>query len=143
VYCSSFRPLWSGFAGPTAAHAIFEMTGGVRVAVNANWSADGFQTSWTGSWRAVGEHGTAVWDGESAPRVESGPGTTITAAPVAQTVQRPDRFFGLEPALAEFVAALRTGTLPQGECHDNILSLAMCHAAAESGRTKAPVPITA
>jgi predicted dehydrogenase len=124
VYCESFRPPWSDFAGATAAHAIFEMTGGVRVVLNANWSAEGFETSWTGSWRAIGERGTAIWDGEGA-------------------VPPPDRFLGLETALADFVAALRTGTAPQGECHDNILSLAMCHAAAESARTGAPVSISA
>ena len=143
VYCESFRPPWSEFEGATAAHAIFEMTGGVRVVLNANWSADGFETSWTGSWRAVGENGTATWDGETAPRVESRPGVDIAPVPVEATDPPPDRFFGLEMALAEFVAALRTGTAPQGECHDNILSLAMCHAAAESARTGERVPITA
>jgi predicted dehydrogenase len=122
VYCESFRPSWSAFAGATAAHAIFEMTGGVRFAVNANWSAEGFETSWTGSWRAVGEHGTAIWDGET-------------------TDPFPDRFLGLETALAEFVAGLRNGTTPQRECHDNVLSLAMCHAAAESARVGARVPV--
>ena len=124
VYCESFRPPWSDFAGATAANAIFDMTGGVRVIVNANWSAEGFETSWTGSWRAVGEHGTAIWDGET-------------------TDPPPDRFLGLETALAEFVAGLRNGTPPQGECHDNLLSLAMCHAAAESARVGARVPVTA
>jgi hypothetical protein len=43
--------------------------------------------------------------------------------------------------LEEFVAALRTGATPQGECHDNLLSLAMCHAAVESSRAGMRVPI--
>jgi predicted dehydrogenase len=38
-------------------------------------------------------------------------------------------------SLREFLNALRTGQTPQGECHDNIKSLAMVFAAIESART--------
>ena len=55
----------------------------------------------------------------------------------------PDRFLGLEGALADFVAALRTGSVPLGECHDNLRSLAMCHAAVESAALGAPVTVPA
>ena len=54
-----------------------------------------------------------------------------------------DRFFGLEASLADFVAALRTGRPPAGECHDNVQSLAMCHAAVESAATGERVPVAA
>ena len=53
----------------------------------------------------------------------------------------PERFHGLEGALADFVAAVRTGSVPAGECHDNLRSLAMCHAAVESARLGAPVAV--
>jgi hypothetical protein len=117
------------------------MTGGLRLVLNGNWSADGFVTSWTGSWRTIGEYGTAIWDGETAPRVEAGPGRSVASTPVEPKVMAQDRFTGLADALQEFVVALRTGKPPQGECHDNLLSLAMCHAAVESARTRTPVPI--
>ena len=48
---------------------------------------------------------------------------------------------GLEGALADFVAAVRTGSVPPGECHDNIRSLAMCHAAVESAERGVPVDV--
>jgi predicted dehydrogenase len=121
VYCESYKPPWSWFAGATAAHAIFEMIGGLRLVLNSNWCADGFQTSWTGSWRTVGERGTAIWDGETAPRVDRGAGVKIAPRRAKPKVLTHDRFFGLEEALMEFVAALRTGKAPQGECHDNLL----------------------
>jgi predicted dehydrogenase len=123
VYCESYNPAWSWYAGPAAAVAVFEMTGGLRFSFTGNWAAPGNETSWTGAWRVVGEHGTATWDGE-----ESAPGP-------------PGRFLGLEGALAEFVDSLRTGRLPSGECHDNLRSLAMCHAAVESAALGAPVPV--
>ena len=39
--------------------------------------------------------------------------------------------------------ALRTGRVPAGECHDNLRSLAMCHAAVESARTGRRVAVEA
>lgn len=143
VYCESWNPPHSWFGGPAAASAVFQMSGGVRFSFDGDWSAQGFQTSWTGSWRAIGEHGSAVWDGKGAPRVEAAAGTGITAVtPVAER-RDPSRFQGLEASLADFVAALRTGRVPAGECHDNLASLAMCHAAVESAATGVPVPVDA
>jgi len=143
VYCESWNPARSWFAGPAAASAVFRMSDGVRFAFDGDWSAEGFQTSWTGAWRAVGEHGSAIWDGQGTARVEASPGTGITAVvPVAER-RDPSRFQGLEASLADFVAALRTGRTPAGECHDNLASLAMCHAAVESAATGVPVPVDA
>jgi hypothetical protein len=41
---------------------------------------------------------------------------------------------GIAASLADFIWALDTGGIPMGECHDNIKSLAMVHAAIESSR---------
>ncbi len=138
VYCDAYNPPWSWYSGPAAAHAVFRMSDELRFAFTGNWAADGFRTSWTGLWRAVGERGSATWDGESAPRVEAD-GVKVV---VPRTVRRdPERFVGLEGALADFVAAVRTGSVPAGECHDNIRSLAMCHAAVESAERGVPVDV--
>ncbi|GAA4202852.1 Gfo/Idh/MocA family protein [Actinocatenispora rupis] len=141
VYCESYNPRFSWFPGAAAANAVFEMTGGLRFVLNGSWCADGFQTSWTGSWRTVGAHGTAAWDGETAPRAEPAPGARITATAPDPGGTPEGRFHGLAAALREFVAALRTGATPQGECHDNLRSLAMCHAAVESAATGTRVPV--
>jgi predicted dehydrogenase len=122
VYCDSYSPPWSWYAGPAAAAAVFRMTGDLRFSFVGNWAAPRDETSWTGWWRAIGEGGIAIWDGEEAHR-------------------DPERFHGLEGALADFVAAVRTGATPQGECHDNLKSLAMCHAAVESAALGAPVSV--
>jgi predicted dehydrogenase len=139
VYCDSYNPLWSWYDGPAAAHAVFRMSDDLRFAFTGNWAADGFRTSWTGAWRAVGERGSATWDGESAPQVEADGVTAV--APRGRTSTDPERFLGLEAALADFVAAVRTGSVPAGECHDNVRSLAMCHAAVESARLGVPVDV--
>ena len=123
VYCESYDPPWSWFAGPAAATAIFEMSDGLRFTFVGNWAAPTDETSWTGAWHVVGEHGIATWDGEEANEPD------------------PERFQGLEGSLANFVAALRTGRVPQGDCRDNLRSLAMCHAAVESAARGARVAV--
>jgi hypothetical protein len=44
-------------------------------------------------------------------------------------------------ALHEMLAFLRTGKVPQTECHDNIKSLAMVFAAMESSRKGKRIPV--
>jgi predicted dehydrogenase len=123
VYCDSYSPPWSWYEGPAAAAALFRMSGDLRFSFVGNWAAPRDETSWTGAWRAIGEGGIATWDGEDTEDRD------------------PERFLGLEGSLADFVAALRTGAVPQGECHDNLKSLAMCHAAVESAALGAPVSV--
>jgi predicted dehydrogenase len=124
VYCESYNPPWSWFDGPAAAAAVFRMSDGLRFNFVGNWAAPTDETSWTGAWRAVGENGIATWDGED-------------------TADRdPERFLGLEGALADFVNGLTNGGVPHGESHDNVRSLAMCHAAVESAARGEPVPVS-
>jgi predicted dehydrogenase len=147
VYCDEFNPSWSWYKGGGAsATAIFEMANGVRYTYRGSWCSEGRHTSWESDWRAVGEKGTAVWDG--------------TGAPVAEIVTERDGFFAktasetaaLEPdvqsgiagSLRDFVKALETpGYTPMGECHDNIKSLAMVFAAIESAATGQKVKVEA
>ena len=143
VYCESSNPPWSWYAGDAAADAIFTMTGGLRFTFTGNWAGDGFRTSWTGTWRATGERGSAIWEDEGAPLVSPARGERVEAVAPAELDRGPERFPGLEFSLAEFVDALRTGRVPAGECHDNLRSLAMCHAAVESARTGRRVAVEA
>ena len=135
VYAEEFNPAWSWYKGDVSAVAIFEMENGLRFTYRGSWCAEGLHTSWDGDWRAVGPHGTAVWsDG---------------GVPVLQTVAKAGGFFsemeessvevepikgGIEGSLDEFLQALKTGAVPNGECHDNIVSLAMVFAAIKSSR---------
>jgi predicted dehydrogenase len=123
VYCDSYSPPWSWYEGPAAAAAVFKMSADLRFSFVGNWAAPRDETSWTGWWRAIGEGGIATWDGEDTEDRD------------------PRRFLGLRRALADFVAAVRTGGVPQGEAHDNVKSLAMCHAAVESAALGAPVSV--
>ncbi|MFD5315623.1 Gfo/Idh/MocA family protein [Streptomyces sp. NPDC127098] len=126
VYCQEYNPSWSWYAGDAAATAVFEMTGGVRYVYTGSWCSPGLETSWNGGWRLSGAHGTATWDGEGPPL------SSLDPAPEPADDGAPG---GIAGALAAFVHALRTGTTPRGEIHENLLSLAMVDAAVLSART--------
>jgi predicted dehydrogenase len=145
VFCEEVDPPWSWYAGAAAAAAVVELTGGARYAYTGSWCSPGAETSWNGRWRLSTARGTAVWDGDGPPSwiladqqeervpAEGGPaggppGADATGALPAE---------GVAGALADFVAALRTGRTPMGEVHDNLMSLVMVEAAvasAECGR---------
>ncbi len=134
VYCMEFNPSWSWYKGNASATAIFEMSNGAVFTYRGSRSADGCHTSWDSRWRAVGPHGTAGWDGLGIPSVEV---VTEHTAPLArfrriEGAPDPTATVGIARTLLEFLRALRTGETPPCECHDNIHSLAMVHAAIES-----------
>lgn len=136
VLCEEFNPAWSWYAGNAAATATFEFEGGARFAFTGSWCSPGLETSWNGSWRISGERGTVLWDGDHEPTAavaaqgEGGVGRSIAASAV-------DPGDAIAGSLREFVAAVRadparTGAMPMGEVHTNVMSLAMVEAAIES-----------
>lgn len=126
VYCDAYNPPWSWYLGAANAAAVFEMEGGARYVYTGSWCAPGDETSWNGRWHASGQYGSATWDGETDPVAR----TTRPAGP-----HEPSDLHGIAGALRVFCAALRTGTTPMGEVHENVLSLAMVEAARESADT--------
>jgi predicted dehydrogenase len=137
VYCEEFNPSWSWYAGDAAATAVFEFAGGARYVYTGSWCSDGQETSWNGDWRVSAAGGTATWDGAGAPLVQR-VGKGDSPAPVELGPEVPEEIAG---SLAEFVSALRTGAVPSGEVHSNVLSLAMVEAAVRSAETGQRVPI--
>jgi len=134
VYCESYNPEWSWFDGNAAANAVFAFANGTRFVFNGSWCAPGLETSWNGHWRASTGGGTAYWDGDDAPTVELASGEAV----VAELTDEPEEIAG---SLAEFVTAVRSGTVPQSEVHSNVISVAMVEAAVQSAATGAPVRI--
>ena len=134
VYCEEFNPSWSWYEGNASASASFELSDGARYLYNGSWCSDGFETSWNGSWRVNGSKGTVLWDGDGSPTVEyaSGEASLGVTASAGLPSDTPEEIAG---SLAEFIHALRTGEVPSGEVHENVLSLAMVEAAVRSAET--------
>jgi predicted dehydrogenase len=125
VFCDSFNPGWSWYAGDAAANVLFEFGSGVRFSFTGSWCSPGLETSWNGRWRVSAGGGTALWDGDGEPVAEDADGTALPAV----VCDEPEQIAG---SLAEFVAVLRDGSVPSGEVHANVLSLAMVEAAITS-----------
>jgi predicted dehydrogenase len=125
VYCESYNPGWSWYAGDAAAQVLFEFAAGSRFSFSGSWCSPGLETSWNGEWRVSGQRGSAIWDGDHEPTAADVDGRPIEAA----VGDEPEQIAG---SLAEFVAVLASGGTPSGEAHSNVLSLAMVEAAIKS-----------
>ena len=138
VSCHEFNPAGSWYRGDAAALCTFELADGSVFSYRGSWSAEGFGTSWNGSWRVVGTAGTALWDGEGDPVSE-----------IARTPEEPELLYPVEYAewertwdgptghagcLDEMLAALAQGRRPETDASDNLKSLAMVLAALTSAR---------
>ncbi len=142
VLAEEFNPPWSWYEGDACANAIFEMAGGLRFAYRGSWCSEGLHTSWEGSWRAVGSKGSATWDGADGIRAQVVRQTGGFHSEFDEVAGSPLPVKeGIAGSLEEFLQALRSGSTPQGECHDNIKSLAMVFAVVESSRTSGRVTI--
>jgi predicted dehydrogenase len=146
VLCDEHNPAGSWYARDAAADCWFTMQNDVRFSYRGSWCAEGQHTSWNGDWRIVGTNGTLVYAADADPR---GQVLEPTGAPGFHRPLRPLQINNVEPeatlfhgSLRDMLHAIRTGTTPQTECHDNIKSLAMVHAAIESSRAGKRVPLS-
>jgi predicted dehydrogenase len=132
VFCRSYNPSWSWYAGDAAASVVFEFGDGATFTFDGSWCAPGLETSWNGTWRFGTARGSATWDGDGAPVAETADGVRLDA-------DLPDEPEQIAGSLTEFVRTLRaesgeSGT-PNGEVHTNVLSVAMVEAAVRSAET--------
>ena len=142
VYAKEFSPKGSWYKGDVAASCVFEMSDGVVFTYRGSWCAEGFITSWNGNWRIIGDRGTLIYENDEDPKVQVAGDTgfqrplrDVPVPPVAVEAT------GWQGALREMLAFIRTGTMPQTECHDNIKSLAMVFGAIESSKQAARVAV--
>jgi predicted dehydrogenase len=128
ITAESFNPAWSWYAGDAAAQVSAAFADGTRFGYTGSWCSPALENSWNGDWRFSGSAGTAIWDGDNPPVARTADGATIPAVPGNGREE-------IAGALAEFVAAVRTGGVPYGEIHRNVMSLAMVEAAVRSAAT--------
>ncbi|MBI3830471.1 MAG: Gfo/Idh/MocA family oxidoreductase [Planctomycetes bacterium] len=143
VYCHEFSPHGSWYKGDVSAMAVFEMSRGLVFNYRGSWCAEGFNTSWNGDWRIVGDKGSIRFDPATPPTAElvtlNAPGfkrpTESKALPLEESLA------GQAGSLQRFIEAIESGRAPETSCWDNIKSLAMVFGAVESAQAGKRVPI--
>ncbi|RWM05135.1 MAG: Gfo/Idh/MocA family oxidoreductase [Mesorhizobium sp.] len=146
VYCQEWEPASSWYRQGSSASAVFDLGGGKVFTYAGSWCADGFRTSWEGSWRIVAERGSLMWDGHDGLKAEvvaSGRDGIIDKTQVIEVpaLDPADRVGGHLGIIQDFVRAIETGTEPETRGADNIKSLAMVFGAIESAETGRRVAI--
>jgi predicted dehydrogenase len=136
VYAEAFNPGWSWYDGNAAAAVVFEMSGGTRYVYAASWCSPGAETSWNGSWRVSAAGGTARWDGDHPPQVDSATGAGEPDGPDGRPTSGRA---GIDAALHEFAATRHAAVAPRGDISENLVSLAMVEAALTSSAARGRV----
>ena len=144
VYAKEFNPTGSWYEGDVAATCVFEMTDGVVFTYRGSWCAEGYDTSWNGSWRIIGHKGTLIYERDESPTARVVAGNSVGFMRNVRDVRIPKATVTcreMHGALREMLRFLRRGAPPQTECHDNIKSLSMVFGAMESSRKGRRVPV--
>lgn len=143
VYCADWNPEGSWFAHGASAVAVFEMEGGAVFTYRGSWCAQGLGTSWNSAWRAVGDRGSAAWDGAKSIRGEAPKDPASPKAGMKEIAprRRAMKHVGHAGLIRDFVSCVRTGKTPQTVCTDNVKSLAMVVAAVKSAETRRRVKV--
>ncbi|TPJ32382.1 Gfo/Idh/MocA family oxidoreductase [Mesorhizobium sp. B2-8-3] len=147
VYCQEWEPANSWYRQGSSASAVFDLGGGKVFTYAGSWCADGFRTSWEGSWRIVAERGSVLWDGHDGLKAEVVASGRDGIIDKTQPIEVPpldptDRVDGHLGIIKDFMHAIETGAEPETRGADNLKSLAMVFGAiesAESGRRVAIV----
>ena len=144
AYCLEWNPKGSWYDLDASATAIFEMTGGLVFTYRGSWCSEGLHTPWESAWRIIGTKGSIIWDaaGVRCEVVDKAEGFIYSHTPVTPPEPEPSTAVNWHGAAIEaFVAAVQAGETPETSCEDNLLSLQMVFAAAQSSETRRVVDI--
>ncbi len=145
VYCHEFNPEGSWYRHGASAMAIFEMSDGLVFNYRGSWCSEGMNTSWECSWRAIGTKGSILWDGADEIKGQcavNDEGFIRKQDSFVVPVEDKVLYKGHEGVIREFIDCVKNGKTPMTDCHDNIKSLAMVHAAVKSAETGRKIAIS-
>jgi predicted dehydrogenase len=145
VYCDEWNPKGSWWQHGASAHAIFQMTGGIRCTFRGSWCSEGMRTPWDSVWRIVGTKGTICWDGLEDIRGEyvAKPEGFFYECQSFVPTEEPDPIEtrGHFSVMSQFLRNITEGIPAETRSADNIHSLAMVLGAVQSANAGQRVPI--
>jgi predicted dehydrogenase len=146
VYCEEWNPQGSWWQHGASAHAIFQMSRGIRCMFRGSWCSEGLPTPWDSVWRIIGTKGTICWDGLDEIRgeyVKKAEGFLYECQSFVPTEEPdPGETRGHFSVMSQFLREITEGIPAETRSADNIQSLAMVLGAIESAKAGQRVPIT-
>ncbi len=147
VYAQARNPAWSWFEAPAIVNAVIGLESGALVYYFASWVSRGRQTTWDGSWCIDCEHGVIEWADN---RIRVRPEEVYYTIDLPDFTERngwmeaelnPSEKEGREYILEEFGQSIDARREPETSGRDNLKSLALTFAVADSVRTGEPQQI--
>ncbi len=138
----TWRPVGSRYSGDTVVSCSFTFANGVEAAYHGSLASPGLTTPWPGVWRIDCTEGALhLADlGEGYGVYRSHAPDTITLIPAVADDGDPAES-SLRAVLRDLAAALDEGRRPRTDARDNLRTLAMAFAVAESSRRGRPVDL--
>ena len=139
VYCHEWNPPGSWYKGNANAIVIYEMSDGSVFCYRGSWCAEGVNTTWECEWRAQGDKGTCVWDGDS--KVYAEVVDSSKEQEFIGPVKRVDAQWnwkgrgGHAGCIDDMFLAVKEKRPAMTDCRDNIQSMRMVFGAIESAKT--------
>jgi predicted dehydrogenase len=140
IYCESWNPRWTSFAGPSIAVASIDFDD-IVVSYRGSWVSAGPVTPWAGDWRLEFEHGEVYWTnrdddaGHDKVLIRSRNGKARSAT------LRSMQWTGPWATLSEFADAVQAGREPETSGRSNLGTIALMDAAVESAARREPVSV--
>jgi predicted dehydrogenase len=138
VNAIEWNPKGSWYQHGASCLVCVEMSDGTRFTCRGSWCSEGANTSWECQWRLIGTGGTALWDGMQGVKVQTvepwKPGqfnatnNPLVDAPAAKEMA----LQGHAGCIDDMIAAVRDRRPAATRGSDNVLSLAIVHAAIRS-----------
>jgi len=144
VFAQEFNPISSKFKNGSSIYANFRMSDKSFFSYRGSWSSWGFDTSYNGQWRIIGELGTIIWDGNLDVQLER----KVNNRNLKEKIHIPFTFtpyevflYELEQNIRLFINSISTKTLPDCWCGDNLNTLNMVLSAIKSSELNKPIRI--
>jgi len=141
VSAKSWRVPDSPYRHDPAMAALLTLEGGTPVVYSGSGATYRPWTSWDGDWEFVGELGRIVWDGGTAASGEQKVSLQCWGEEPATVPSPAHQTEGRDAVLEAFRSAVASGVRPETSVHDNIHSLALVVALAESIDRGEPVQV--
>jgi predicted dehydrogenase len=142
VWAHTSNPSWSLFEGNAEGFVRLEADDGVSISYVGSWASRGRQTGWGGCWEIQGDSGALQWEDDRIILYPGEPGPSKSRLPRALRAFGPSRLkldhgAALDRAgvLHEFRSAICERREPEASARDNVRTIALVAAAAESARS--------